>query len=210
MTPVIGIPLPFFSYGGSSLWGFTLLLFIFLRVRGCGCGFFAFIGALVHRRRRRHPSCGAVFRQRFLRHRDEAPPAQQGTGVAHVRQAVRIGRCARIVVSCGPLSRRARAFPSPRDKRARWGFVARAGVLVAPCLAHRTSRRTAGPVHPRARHADTENPRTPPPSAYPPRQPRESACAAHTSASSTPMTAVAWSGLTVSVVASPSTSCAAA
>ena len=32
MTPVIGIPLPFFSYGGSSLWGFTLLLFIFLRI----------------------------------------------------------------------------------------------------------------------------------------------------------------------------------
>lgn len=29
--PVIGIPLPFFSYGGSSLWGFTLLLFIFLK-----------------------------------------------------------------------------------------------------------------------------------------------------------------------------------
>lgn len=32
LTPVIGIPLPFFSYGGSSLWGFTLLLFIFLRI----------------------------------------------------------------------------------------------------------------------------------------------------------------------------------
>ena len=30
--PVIGIPLPFFSYGGSSLWGFTILLFIFLRI----------------------------------------------------------------------------------------------------------------------------------------------------------------------------------
>lgn len=32
LTPVIGIPLPFFSYGGSSLWGFTLLLFVFLRI----------------------------------------------------------------------------------------------------------------------------------------------------------------------------------
>lgn len=32
VTPVIGIPLPFFSYGGSSLWGFTILLFIFLRI----------------------------------------------------------------------------------------------------------------------------------------------------------------------------------
>jgi rod shape determining protein RodA len=32
ITPVIGIPLPFFSYGGSSLWGFTILLFIFLRL----------------------------------------------------------------------------------------------------------------------------------------------------------------------------------
>ena len=32
MTPVIGIPLPFFSYGGSSLWGFTILLFILLRI----------------------------------------------------------------------------------------------------------------------------------------------------------------------------------
>lgn len=29
--PVIGIPLPFFSYGGSSLWAFTILLFIFIR-----------------------------------------------------------------------------------------------------------------------------------------------------------------------------------
>lgn len=32
ILPVIGIPLPFFSYGGSSLWGFTILLFIFLRL----------------------------------------------------------------------------------------------------------------------------------------------------------------------------------
>lgn len=32
LTPVIGIPLPFFSYGGSSLWGFTILLAIFLRL----------------------------------------------------------------------------------------------------------------------------------------------------------------------------------
>ncbi|WP_165041209.1 rod shape-determining protein RodA [Dysgonomonas sp. ZJ709] len=32
LTPVIGIPLPFFSYGGSSLWAFTILLFIFLRI----------------------------------------------------------------------------------------------------------------------------------------------------------------------------------
>lgn len=30
--PVIGIPLPFFSYGGSSLWSFTILLFIFLKL----------------------------------------------------------------------------------------------------------------------------------------------------------------------------------
>ncbi len=32
LCPVIGIPLPFFSYGGSSLWGFTVLLFIMLRI----------------------------------------------------------------------------------------------------------------------------------------------------------------------------------
>ena len=32
ITPVIGIPLPFFSYGGSSLWSFTILLFIFLKL----------------------------------------------------------------------------------------------------------------------------------------------------------------------------------
>jgi rod shape determining protein RodA len=32
LVPVIGIPLPFFSYGGSSLWGFTILLFIFIKL----------------------------------------------------------------------------------------------------------------------------------------------------------------------------------
>ncbi len=32
LAPVIGIPLPFFSYGGSSLWSFTILVFIFLRL----------------------------------------------------------------------------------------------------------------------------------------------------------------------------------
>lgn len=31
LAPVIGIPLPFFSYGGSSLWAFTILLFIFVK-----------------------------------------------------------------------------------------------------------------------------------------------------------------------------------
>jgi len=31
LAPVVGIPLPFFSYGGSSLWAFTILLFIFLK-----------------------------------------------------------------------------------------------------------------------------------------------------------------------------------
>ena len=32
LCPVIGIPLPFFSYGGSSLWSFTILVFIMLRI----------------------------------------------------------------------------------------------------------------------------------------------------------------------------------
>jgi rod shape determining protein RodA len=32
LIPTIGIPLPFFSYGGSGLWGFTILLFIFLKL----------------------------------------------------------------------------------------------------------------------------------------------------------------------------------
>ncbi len=32
LVPVIGIPLPFFSYGGSSLWSFTVLLFIFIKL----------------------------------------------------------------------------------------------------------------------------------------------------------------------------------
>jgi rod shape determining protein RodA len=32
LAPVIGIPLPFFSYGGSSLWSFTILIFILIRL----------------------------------------------------------------------------------------------------------------------------------------------------------------------------------
>ncbi len=32
IAPVIGIPLPFFSYGGSSLWAFTILLFVFIKL----------------------------------------------------------------------------------------------------------------------------------------------------------------------------------
>ncbi len=32
LLPTIGIPLPFFSYGGSGLWGFTILLFIFIKL----------------------------------------------------------------------------------------------------------------------------------------------------------------------------------
>jgi rod shape determining protein RodA len=34
LFPVVGIPLPFFSYGGSSLWGFTILLFVLLKLDG--------------------------------------------------------------------------------------------------------------------------------------------------------------------------------
>lgn len=34
LIPTIGIPLPFFSYGGSGLWGFTILLFIFIKLDG--------------------------------------------------------------------------------------------------------------------------------------------------------------------------------
>ena len=32
LAPVVGIPLPFFSYGGSSLWSFTILLFILIAI----------------------------------------------------------------------------------------------------------------------------------------------------------------------------------
>jgi len=34
LFPTVGIPLPYFSYGGSGLWGFTVLLFIFVRLDG--------------------------------------------------------------------------------------------------------------------------------------------------------------------------------
>ena len=34
LMPVIGIPLPFLSYGGSSLWSFTTMLFIFIALNG--------------------------------------------------------------------------------------------------------------------------------------------------------------------------------
>ena len=36
LVPVIGIPLPFFSYGGSSLWGFSLMLALFLKIDASG------------------------------------------------------------------------------------------------------------------------------------------------------------------------------
>ncbi|MEJ7560138.1 MAG: rod shape-determining protein RodA [Pedobacter sp.] len=39
IVPVIGIPLPFISYGGSSLWSFTVLLFIFLKLDSNRMGF---------------------------------------------------------------------------------------------------------------------------------------------------------------------------
>ncbi len=32
LVPIIGIPLPFISYGGSSLWAFTAMLFIFIKL----------------------------------------------------------------------------------------------------------------------------------------------------------------------------------
>jgi rod shape determining protein RodA len=32
LFPVVGIPLPFFSYGGSSLWSFTVMLFVLLKM----------------------------------------------------------------------------------------------------------------------------------------------------------------------------------
>jgi rod shape determining protein RodA len=39
IIPVIGIPLPLISYGGSSLWSFTILLFIFLKLDSNRMGF---------------------------------------------------------------------------------------------------------------------------------------------------------------------------
>jgi rod shape determining protein RodA len=39
IIPVIGIPLPFISYGGSSLWSFSVLLFIFLKLDANRMGF---------------------------------------------------------------------------------------------------------------------------------------------------------------------------
>ncbi|MFD1141702.1 rod shape-determining protein RodA [Larkinella insperata] len=41
LMPVIGIPLPFFSYGGSSLWSFSILLFVFLKLDSRRVGLFA-------------------------------------------------------------------------------------------------------------------------------------------------------------------------
>jgi rod shape determining protein RodA len=32
LFPTVGVPLPFFSYGGSSLWAFTIFLFIFIKM----------------------------------------------------------------------------------------------------------------------------------------------------------------------------------
>ncbi|GAB3259780.1 rod shape-determining protein RodA [Larkinella harenae] len=40
LMPVIGIPLPFFSYGGSSLWSFSILLFVFLKLDSRRVGLF--------------------------------------------------------------------------------------------------------------------------------------------------------------------------
>ena len=37
--PTVGIPLPFFSYGGSALWGFTIMLFIFVKLDGANYSF---------------------------------------------------------------------------------------------------------------------------------------------------------------------------
>ena len=43
LLPTIGIPLPFFSYGGSGLWGFTILLFIFIRLDMKSCSLISFL-----------------------------------------------------------------------------------------------------------------------------------------------------------------------